>query len=71
MASHASQLAPWLDDPKILFSRELTARFAKGMPKLEHNAMYFINGAQHALIDAVHESQLLIAALVILVFWLV
>lgn len=70
-ATHASQLTSWLDDPKILFSRELSERFTKAMPKLEHDAMYFINSAQHALIDAVHESQLLIAALVILVFWLV
>lgn len=66
-----SQLAPWLDDPKILFSHELAEKFARAMPQLGHEAVFYLSNAQRALIEAVHESQWLIATFVMLVFWLV
>lgn len=71
VANNARQLASWLDDPKILFSHELAEKFIKVMPKLGHDALFYLAKAKHALIESVHESQLLIAAFVMLVFWLV
>lgn len=70
-ANNASQLAPSLDDPKILFSHEIAEKFINEMPQLGHDAVFYLTRAQHALIDAIHESQWLIAAVVMLVFWLV
>jgi len=40
------------------------------MPKLEDVSIKYIAGAQHALIEAVHESQWLITIFVLLAFWL-
>jgi EmrB/QacA subfamily drug resistance transporter len=69
--SNASQLAPWLNDPKILFSHQLVERFIKAMPNVEQGAMFYLTKAQHSLIEAVHESQWLISAFVMVIFWLV
>jgi EmrB/QacA subfamily drug resistance transporter len=69
--NNASQWAPWLDDPQILFSHELADKFIQHMPQMEARAAFYLAEAQHALIKAVHESQWLIASVIILIFWLV
>jgi MFS family permease len=69
-ANHASQLAHWLDNPQILFSHELAKKFVNVMPQFEEGAANYLAGAEHALIEAVHESQWLITVFVILAFWL-
>jgi EmrB/QacA subfamily drug resistance transporter len=70
-ANHASQLAHWLDNPQILFSHELAKKFVNVMPQFEKAAAHYLAGAEHALIEAVHESQWLITGFIILAFWLV
>jgi len=69
-ANHANQLAHWLDNPQILFSHELAKKFVNEMPKFDKGAANYFAGAEHALIEAVHESQWLITVFVILAFWL-
>ena len=70
VANHASQWAHWLDNPQILFSHELAKKFVNVMPRFEVGAANYLAGAEHALIEAVHESQWLITVFVILAFWL-
>lgn len=70
LANNDLQLVYWLDNPQILFSNELAKKFINAMPKLENVSVKYIAGAQHALIEAVHESQWLITIFVLLAFWL-
>ena len=69
--NHASQLAHWLDNPEILFNHELGQKFVNLGPQFERESIIYFVGAQHALIEAVHESQWLITMIVIVAFWLV
>jgi EmrB/QacA subfamily drug resistance transporter len=58
--NHATQLAHWLDNPEILFSHGLGKELT-----------LYLGRAQHALVEAIHESQWLIVAIVMTAFWLV
>ncbi len=69
--NHASQLAHWLDNPEILFSNELRQNFLNWAPQFEKQSIIYLDGAQHALIESVHESQWLIAVITIVAFWVV
>jgi len=68
--NHANQWISWLKDPQILFNNELAENFIKVVPQVNHNALIYLAGARHALTAAIHESQWLIAAFIIVAFWL-
>lgn len=70
MANHSIQWASWLDDPQILFSHERIAKFLEVVPKAKHKVVILLAGAQNAMVDAIHDSQWLIAVFIVLAFWL-
>lgn len=64
----SEQWSSWLDDPQILVDRAKAAKFT-GLAGLDANAL--LMGSRDALITAIHDSQWLISALLLLAFFLV
>jgi EmrB/QacA subfamily drug resistance transporter len=70
-ANHVSQWASWLDDPQILVNHPLAAKFAEVVTQSGHNAVMFMTGARNSLVEAIHDSQWIVAVFMVLAFWLV
>ena len=70
VAKHSIEWVSWLNDPQILFSHDRIAKFLEAMPRAKHEVVILLAGAQNALVDAIHDSQWLIAVFIVLAFWL-
>jgi EmrB/QacA subfamily drug resistance transporter len=69
-ANHGSQWSSWLADPQILIDHELAAKFVERMPQQSgQEAITFLDDARNVLVDAIHESQWIVAVLTVLAFW--
>ena len=69
--NHASQWKSWLDDPQILVNHALAEKFAGVVALTGQDAVIFLTGARNTLVDAIHDSQWLVAVLMVLAIWLV
>jgi hypothetical protein len=66
-----SQWAPWLDDPQILVSPALADKFGAAAAQAGNDGALLLAGARSSMVDAIHSSQWIIVAFVVLAFWLV
>ncbi|HEY0907243.1 MAG TPA: MDR family MFS transporter [Methylophilus sp.] len=64
-AAHASHLLGWLDNPQILFSQTMVQQLTTQDAQFAAHASRYLQGAEQALVAAVHDSQWLIGLLVI------
>jgi len=65
------QWQPWLADPQILLDQARAADFGAAFAGGRQGAAALLDGARQALVDAIHGSQWLIAACLVIAFWLV
>jgi EmrB/QacA subfamily drug resistance transporter len=64
------QLESSLDNPQILFSQEKSDQFLHLLKSNTNEGLYLLANAREALVNAVHDSQWFITALVLVAFWL-
>ena len=62
----APQWLAWLRDPQILLNAETSARFEQLAAAAQLNGGALLGASRLALVDAIHVSQWLVAALVVL-----
>lgn len=70
VSKNATQLAPSLHNPQLLFSHEKSAQFLQSTPFSQSEGLQLLSGAREALVYAVHDSQWFITILVLIAFWL-
>lgn len=70
-ASHLGSFKNWLDDPQILVNHPLEETFATAVTLTGHNAAALLLSARHSLVDAIHDSQWIVASIMFVGVWLV
>ena len=60
----------WLDDPQILVSHTLAAKFSAEVLQAGQDAAALMAGARTALVNAIHSSQWLVVAFMVLALWM-
>ena len=68
---HLGSLRIWLDDPQILVNYVLQEKFSLAVIQTGHDAATLLLSARHSLVDAIHNSQWIVALLMFVGVWLV
>jgi EmrB/QacA subfamily drug resistance transporter len=69
-AGGAEHWARWLDDPQILVSTALAEKFNAEVLRAGQDAATILAGARTALVNAIHSSQWLVVAFMVLALWM-
>ena len=67
--SNGDQWASWLKDPQILVNHALAEKFRAAVQQSGLDASTLIEGARLGLVNAIHNSQWLVAVVVLLAVW--
>lgn len=70
-AGQASQWLPQLDDPQILVNPAAQSQFVAQLAEQGRNAAPLIEAARIALVDAIHDGQIIVLAIAIMALWCV
>ncbi|MDD5250576.1 MAG: MFS transporter [Rhodocyclaceae bacterium] len=69
LAHDGAQWSAWLDEPQVLVDHALAARFAAAALHAGQDAASLLAGARGSLVDAIHGSQWLVVAVMLLALW--
>jgi EmrB/QacA subfamily drug resistance transporter len=67
--SNGNQWASWLNNPQILVDHTLATRFSTAVQLSGSDASTLLEGARTGLVNAIHDSQWLVAIIVVLAIW--
>jgi hypothetical protein len=68
-ARGGAQWASWLHEPQILVDHALAARFGAAAQQAGQDAAALLAGARGSLVEAIHGSQWLVVAVMMLALW--